>query len=126
MNPLREAAQQALEALLNSRPLATEDDFAIKVRKHSEAITALKAALAQEQAEPAQDQRCRAEPLSGGNFVCDCKIGECPGRSTAPPQRKLMPLTEEEIYHATRHSGVSRYTAINIARAVELAHGIEE
>ena len=43
---------------------------------------------------------------------------------TAPPQRK--PLTEEEIYRATGHCGVSKYTAINITRAVELAHGIKE
>ena len=38
---------------------------------------------------------------------------------TAPPQRKLVPLTEEEIYHATGNCGVSKYTAINIARAIE-------
>jgi len=41
---------------------------------------------------------------------------------TAPPQRK--PLTEEEIYRATGHCGVSKYTAITITRAVERAHGI--
>ena len=38
---------------------------------------------------------------------------------TAPPQRK--PLTLEEIYHATGHCGVSKYTAVNITRAVEKA-----
>ena len=43
---------------------------------------------------------------------------------TAPPQRK--PLTEEEIYRATGHCGVSKYTAVNITRAVERAHGIKE
>jgi len=43
---------------------------------------------------------------------------------TAPPQR--LPLTEEEIYHATGHCGVGKYTAINVARAVEQAHGIKE
>ena len=42
----------------------------------------------------------------------------------APPQRK--PLTEEEIYRATGHCGVSKYTAITITRAVERAHGIGE
>ena len=40
---------------------------------------------------------------------------------TAPPQRELVPLTEEEIYHATGHCGVSKYTAINIARVIEEA-----
>jgi hypothetical protein len=45
---------------------------------------------------------------------------------TTPPQRTMVPLTEEEIYRATGHCGVSRYTAINITRAVEQAHGIKE
>lgn len=40
---------------------------------------------------------------------------------TAPPQRKLVSLTEDEIYHATGHFGVSEHTAIKIARAVEKA-----
>lgn len=38
---------------------------------------------------------------------------------TAPPQRK--PLTDDEIYHATGHCGVSEHTAIKIARAVKQA-----
>ena len=38
---------------------------------------------------------------------------------TAPPQRK--PLTEEEILKATGHCGVSKYTAVNITRAIERA-----
>ena len=46
----------------------------------------------------------------------------CAKVNTAPPQRK--PLTEEEIYRATGHCGVSKYTAITITRAVERAHGI--
>lgn len=41
--------------------------------------------------------------------------------NAAPPQRTMVPLTEDEIHHATGHCGVSRYTAINIARAVEKA-----
>ena len=53
-----------------------------------EAAAALRAALAQ-QAEPVQDQRCRAEPRSDGDFVCDCKIGACPGRSAEPVQEPV-------------------------------------
>ena len=48
MTTLREAAQQALEALENSRPVAFEDEEAVKlVRAHQGAITALRAALAE-------------------------------------------------------------------------------
>ena len=54
----RAVVEQALEALLNSRPLATEDDCVDKVREHNKAITALRAALAQ-QDEP--DHETRAE-----------------------------------------------------------------
>ena len=38
---------------------------------------------------------------------------------TSPPRRK--PLTEEEILKATGHCGVSKYTAVNITRAIERA-----
>ena len=41
--------------------------------------------------------------------------------NAAPPQRSMVPLTEEEIYLATGHCGVSEHTAIKIARAVEKA-----
>ena len=75
--------------------------------------------------------------MTGGNAGLATRIVEIedhlrerlrPGQLlyTAPPQRKLVPLTEEEIYHATGHCGVSKYTAINITRAVEQAHGIKE
>ena len=43
-----------------------------------------------------EDQRCRAEPRSDGDFVCDCKIGECPGRSAALAQQ-AEPFTTAEI-----------------------------
>jgi len=41
--------------------------------------------------------------------------------NAAPPQRTMVPLTGDEIYYATGHFGVSRYTAIKIARFVEKA-----
>jgi hypothetical protein len=51
MSDLRAAAQQALKALEQSRPLASEDDFVLLVRQHQQAITALRAALAQQEQE---------------------------------------------------------------------------
>ena len=52
MSNLREAAQRALEALMNSRPVAFEEDAVKLVRAHQEAIAALRAALA----EPVQER----------------------------------------------------------------------
>ena len=82
MTDLRIAAQQALEAL----EYAQQDRECPSTTR--QAIADLRAALAQ-QAEPVQDQRCRAEPRSDGDFVCDCKIGECPGRSAEPAQEPV-------------------------------------
>ena len=169
MSDLRTAAQQALEAL----EYAQQDRECPSTTR--QAIAALRAALTQ-QAEPVQDQRCRAEPRSDGDFVCDCKIGECPGRSAAlaqqdepvepvawnwmldgqpygqayygrppdadiaeraatagrtvrllytappPPQRTMVPLTEEEIMHI----GMTHQSLRQVVRAVERAHGIKE
>jgi hypothetical protein len=40
--------QQALDALEQSRPLTSEDDFVLLVRQHQQAIIALRAALGEE------------------------------------------------------------------------------
>ena len=122
MTTLREAAQQALEALEDART------FTGAWPTGSKAITNLRDALAQ-QDEPAQEPVYKVkvtsrwhdtEPLAPAFSLPD---GEHL-LYTAPPQRK--PLTEEEIHHATGHCGVSKYTAVNITRAVERAHGIKE
>jgi hypothetical protein len=41
----REAMRMALDALEQSRPLTSEDDFVLLVRQHQQAIIALRAAL---------------------------------------------------------------------------------
>ena len=97
MNSLRNAAQAALEALELVTDLTNHDD------EIYEAITALRAALAQ-QSEPVQDQRCRAEPRSDGDFVCDCKIGECPGRSAEPAQEQITRLFGTLPVHDTQQA----------------------
>jgi len=45
----RKAMQMALDALEQSRPLTSEDDFVLLVRQHQEAISALRAALGEKE-----------------------------------------------------------------------------
>lgn len=102
MNPLREAAQQALEALeaMNPYPASKED-------QRASALAALLAALAQ-QAEPVQEPV--GEILPNWSTEKECIDGiwaylNVLGKNlpvgtklyTAPPQRTMVPLTEEEI-----------------------------
>ena len=139
MNDLRTAAQQALEALEAMQSYAAAERKGLRIC--DEAIPALRAALAQ-QAEPVEPVEPVAvvatqsdvwrgyngqwappgEPIKMVQMLRDLPMGTL--LYTAPPQRK--PLTEEEIYRATGHCGVSKYTAIAITRAVERAHGIKE
>ena len=138
MTTLREAAQQALEALQKIY-LAPEHDEYIRVwwPACDEAITALRAALEQ----PEQ------EPVAWG-MMLDGKIYDCitpeehdrkEGKYTIPlytqPQPKAEPLTEEEIIDAVRGADLdwaygwtleeernNRFVAFT--RAIERAHGI--
>ena len=112
MSALREAAQQALEALEYA-----QQDRECPSTTH-QAITALSTALAQEQAEPlnlsdrAVQRRLaaqwghvpaeRAEPVAW--VECDGELvwknrEAAIGRNlyTTPPRRTMVPLTEEEI-----------------------------
>ena len=131
MTILREAAQQALEAL----ECAQQDRECPSTTR--QAITALRAALAQ-QAEPVQ------EPVAGRAFferilaamegvidVADRKTDEFDALRScvidltvmlhaAPPQRK--PLMEGEI----ERIGMKHVTLREVIRAVERAHGIKE
>ena len=93
MSDLRIAAQQALEAEpLNLRDPAVQKRLA----------TQWGYVPAAAQAEPVQDQRCRAKPRSDGDFVCDCKIGECPGRSAALAQQ-AEPVQEPVAYFGSAY-----------------------
>ena len=104
MTTLRQAAQQALEAL----EAALSDDQPY-IERCKQTRTALRAALAEQEQEP----------------VVDCpRCGHC------CPQRK--PLTGEEIAaivrEAAKGSAIKRdgSTSERIARAIEAAHGIGE
>ena len=126
MTTLRSAAQQALEALYE------ETAWFGPTPKGAAAITALRAALAQ-QHEPVQEpvgwmypddyagilkHQSRAEVFQ----KAWCNPAVCVPLYTAPPQRK--PLTDEEIEQLL--SKYERnYDMVNFARAIERAHGIK-
>lgn len=142
MTDLREAAQKALEALDigYDAAKAEADQFhdamaGYKEQRHAQmdadvqqiaqAITALRAALA----EPMQEPDCWAILTPNGSKLVS--PSEAQGRKsayplyTAPPQR--LPLTEEEISKvAATFYGVQGFRVEAFARAVEAAHGIKE
>ena len=139
MNPLREAAQQALEALKFStpNPRSIDDDYAEQGwKEHIAAVAALRAALAQ-QAEPVEPVAWRSENANppGGYVIFQqypqalADLGKpIQPLYTAPPQRKLVPLTAQELDGVIeRHVGGSEitddmYTSMEqFARAVEKA-----
>jgi hypothetical protein len=103
---LREAAQQALEAMACMRDMVAHPD---NLQFIDNAITALRTALA----EPEQEQAC------SNTYGC-----ECSKHYTHPPQRK--PLTDEEIEDVIaewwRDDLKMKYK--ELARAIEHAHGI--
>lgn len=123
MSDLRKAAQQALEAL------ETKGEHHPKVY---EAITALRAALAQPEQEPVAwlwqhretgrtrvpmpDERTATDVAAAWDVIGPLYL--------APPQRK--PLTEEEIMQLwLSQYEANREGTNNFARAIEKAHGIE-
>lgn len=142
MTTLREAAQQALEALEWCEPAGTVGRGGIEARK--QAIAALRAALAQEQVEPVQEpvawRLWDEDPQGGGDWryydAKDFREGIDPMKYLdglvplyiAPPQRK--PLTEEEIFAIENDipdDVVSdRHWTIWYTHAIERAHGIGE
>ncbi len=85
MSKLRDAAQQALEALKKSHPYSNSDR---DLDKHSEAIHALRAALAEPDHIPDAGKMV-AEPCEMGAICLNCQPrgpnGECPD---APQPRR--------------------------------------
>ena len=123
MTDLRQAAQQALEALE-----CMIDDLMYKDHKRvidisNVAITALRTALEQQQAEPvAWMYDCG----NGGRMYAE-ELDSVPGWMplyTTPPQRK--PLTDEEIHNLDPFPHkLFDQERLDFARAIEAAHGIE-
>ena len=157
MTTLREAAQQALEALeVATTPLAKDRQEVLRAQ------AALRAALAQQkdptdpgndvdvlrehvrhlerrvrqlhaQQEPVQEPVAwRYKPMIGSpwslsddGYYISCKRDKgyiVEPLYAAPPQRTMVPLTEEEI----ERIGMKHVTLREVIRAVERAHGIKE
>lgn len=129
MTTLREAAQQALEAME-----LIDKEFKKHGRQHwfeavkaRAAITALRAALAEPVQEPVawmntEDGFCTLDsPVEGIDVM-----SQWVPLYAAPPQRK--PLTEEEIKECERQAMVNGSLPFEqrvfFARAIERAHGI--
>ena len=138
MSDLRKAAQQALEALewsWGGEPMGTME---------RDAITALRAALAQERSDVQPEQKpvawrydeatYRPDDLRGRQWhftlfstrkpYADEMVQNVTPLYTAPPQRK--PLTKEEIDRICASLGFAAISPSEIVRAVERAHGIGE
>ena len=130
MTTLREAAQQALEALEKYRKMMFVE-AGCRFGEGDAAITALRAALA----EPVQEAGCHVfnvtvtgklhewEPTTFAFALRDGKHA----LYTAPPQRK--PLTDEEMQTIYREfmlyqDGLTPSGLQRVTRAIERAHGI--
>jgi hypothetical protein len=109
MNTLEKAAQQALEALM-------WHDEGMRTRADSEAITALRAALAQ------QEQEQEQEPVAhfGSAYVNEngvhittvlgpVAIPQDAKLYTHPPRREWQSLKDEEMHGLYRRAGLEAY-----------------
>jgi len=112
---LRQAAQRALKAMEDGEDRADMIEF-------SDALIALRAALAEPEQEPYTWRKVTYDQLmeevrNRGHEIRHAKI-------TAPTPRK--PLTDEEIDELA-HSMVKGDKSVNwLCRAIERAHGIKE
>jgi hypothetical protein len=116
MRSFSDAIHMAIEALQNSRPLATEDDCVDMVKKHNEALSALRDLLARQEPvaevhrshlRPGEDGRhwCREVLLYSGNSPHDYIRGENYRVKlyAAPPVHEWVGLSDDErnaIYDA--------------------------
>jgi hypothetical protein len=105
----KEAMKLALEALIFNQA---------NWQGKNKAVAALKQALEQPEPEPVACRDCNGMGFMDGSGE---KCGRCNGHGyTSPPKRE--PLTEEEI---SRIWGSYFSRGIDLARAIEAAHGIE-
>ena len=135
----RSVVEQALEMLnrINAadddRDFLTEDEAVCTIMAIDELDAAIRAALERPQGE--QEPICWVTGYYGGR----CTVAPCNGATVLPvgmalytrPQPKREPLTDEQIMQAVRHLYQSDYAAgmgftgdLDVARAIEAAHGI--
>ena len=114
MSTLREAAQQALEAL---EFLADEWGFTRKANRPERwrAIDALRSALAQQEQEPSVCARC------GGLVYDPVWVAQ-----SDPPRREWRGLTEEEIWKDERIMAENARCGLMMSDLSALARAIEQ
>ena len=118
MSDLRTAAQQALEFL--------DAEFGWSPGE-APRIDALRAALAQqaEPVEPVAWYQKRGQEVLTSHPACWGREDEpWTPLYTSPPQR--LPLTEEEIEAVCAPLGFAQLSPVEVARAIERAHGTKE
>ena len=123
MSTLRQAAQQALEALVEINKLSIGERAICLPGEIDTAMDALRAALAEPEQEPVALPCCgyanaSAVKWNPHNQVVQCH--NCGQIYTAPTPRK--PLTDEEIWKCLPPDP----DELAFARAIERAHGIGE
>ena len=128
---LRQAAQQALEALTLSipKPRPADDDYAeLGWKEHNAAITALRAALAEPEQEPVAWLYRDSWGTMKLSQIMPPPVGAF-AVYTAPTPRK--PLSDEEMRECAQAMNAEPLAEgwpelIKFARAIERAHGIGE
>lgn len=120
MDLLRQAAQQAVEALKN-----TVEYLPVHFDEHFEAIETLRAALAQPEQEPVAWWDGKESVVFVHDEICTPNWTDYWTQPlyTAPPQRK--PLTDDRIAEICMDCSLVTPSDIYFARAIEKAHGIE-
>jgi hypothetical protein len=124
MNRLREAAQQALEALE-----ATHYDVGSAEKQRlqvMDAITALRAALAQQEQEPVTTPPCKGMncgAIDGRSHSLECHAEHSAaiagGRFVPLPRREWRSLSEEEILVLYNTTPSSHAEMLEFARDIE-------
>ena len=130
---LRAALKQEEEA---SAWLAERKEYWRKEKEKMQATNALRSALAQ-QDEPVERgaaygdalrwaiKACGAVQRDDGVWFGDdaaARLARILSEGISPPQRMMVPLTDEEI----EHIGMTHQSLRQVVRAVERAHGIKE
>jgi hypothetical protein len=131
MTTLREAAEAALEALLDDPNKLVQISEHHWENKQDLAVIALRAALAERTCKPSLQVELVQEPVAHTlNCVCgavwDIKVDGSEEMAhtpnTAPAQRK--PLTHPQIHELDWPDGVSFEDILLFVRSIESVHGI--
>lgn len=142
-----EALNKALEALRFALHVGFDESSERQIKQgdkasqqHRKAITAIKEALEQPEQEPVAWLRVLEDSVDMGQSLAPSRTYKTATATTykaamelplgyydlytSPPKRK--PLTDEEIYEICASLGMAQLSPIEVAIAIEEAHGIRE